>query len=57
MGVMDVCLICVLCVCEVEVSASDWSLVHRRGTGCGVSECDREALIMWRPWPTGGYCT
>jgi hypothetical protein len=20
-------------------------------TDCGVSECDREASIMWRPWP------
>jgi hypothetical protein len=22
-----------------------------------VSECDREASIMTRPWPTGGCCT
>ena len=26
-------------------------------TECGVSECDREALIMRRPWPTEGYCS
>jgi hypothetical protein len=24
---------------------------------CGVSECDREASIMRRPWPTGGCCS
>jgi hypothetical protein len=23
---------------------------------CGVSECDREAWIMERPWPSGGCC-
>ena len=25
-------------------------------TVCGVSECDREASIMRRPWPTRGFC-
>jgi hypothetical protein len=40
--------------CQVEVSASGWSLVHRRPTECGVSECDREASIMRMPWPTTG---
>jgi len=40
--------------CQVEVSASGRSLVHRRPTECGVSECDREASIMRRPWPTRG---
>jgi len=30
--------------CQMEVSASGWSLVHRSPTECGVSnECDREA--------------
>ena len=47
----DVCLLWVLC-CHVQVSASGWSLVQSSPTECGVSECDREALI---PWPTGGY--
>jgi hypothetical protein len=28
--------------CQVEVSATDWSLVQRSPTECGVSECDRE---------------
>jgi len=23
---------------------------------CGVSECDREASIVRRPWPTRGCC-
>ena len=31
------------------------SLVQRSLTDCGVSECDREALIMRRPWPARGY--
>ena len=39
--------------CQVEVSTSDWALVHRSPTESGVSECDREALIMRRPWPPG----
>jgi hypothetical protein len=30
------------------------SLVQRSPTECGVPECDREALIMRRPWPTAG---
>jgi hypothetical protein len=46
-------VVSVLC-CQVEVSATGWSLVQRSPTDCGVSECDREASIMWRPWPTGG---
>ena len=28
----------------------------RKATGCGVSECDGEALIMRRSWPTCGGC-
>jgi hypothetical protein len=48
-------LVNVVC-CQVEVSATSWSLVHRSPTECGVSECDREASIMRRPWPTRGCC-
>ena len=48
-------LVSVVC-CQVEVSASGWSLVQRSPTEC-VSECDREASIMMRPWPTGVCCT
>jgi len=40
--------------CQVEVSVSDLSLVSRSPTERGVSECDREASIMRRTWPTGG---
>jgi hypothetical protein len=32
--------------CQVEVSATGWSLVQRSRTECGVSECDREALSV-----------
>ena len=42
--------------CHVEVSATCRSLVQRSPTDCGVSECNREASIMRRPWPTGGCC-
>jgi hypothetical protein len=40
--------------CQVEVSATGCSLVQGSPTECGVSECDREALIIRIPWPTGG---
>jgi hypothetical protein len=40
--------------CQVEVCASDLSLVQRSPTECGVSECDHESPIMRNPWPTGG---
>jgi hypothetical protein len=36
--------------CQVEIFASGLSLVQRSPTECGVSECDREALM--RSWPT-----
>ena len=38
--------------CQVEVSASGWSLVHSTPTEYGVSECDHESSIIRRPWPT-----
>ena len=41
--------------CQVEVSASGWSLVQRKPTECGVSEYDRETSIL-RPWPTRDTC-
>jgi hypothetical protein len=46
-------LLSVVC-CQVEVSATGWSLVQRNPTACGVSEYDREASIMGRPWPPWG---
>jgi hypothetical protein len=42
--------------CQVKVSAWGWSLVQRSPTECGVSECDRKASIIRRPWPTRGCC-
>jgi len=30
------------------------SLGRRSPAECGLSECDREASIMRRPWPTRG---
>jgi hypothetical protein len=44
---MSVCCEC----CQVEVSATGWSLLQRSPTECGVSECDRDASIMRRPRP------
>ena len=48
-----ICLLWVVC-CHVEVSASGWSLIWTSPTQCGVSEYDREAWTMRRPWPTTG---
>jgi hypothetical protein len=40
---MSVSCVSVVC-CQVEVSATGWSLVQRSATECGVSDvCDREA--------------
>ena len=44
----------VLC-CQVEVSATSWSLVQRSPTDLRwVVVCDLETSKMRRPWPTGG---
>ena len=40
----------ILC-CQVEVAALGLSLVQRSPRECSVSECDREASVMKRPWP------
>ena len=45
---MSVCSECLCC----QVFASGWSLEQRSHTDCGVSECEHEALIVKRPWPT-----
>ena len=44
---ISVCCECCVC-CQVEVSATIWSLVQRSSNDFGVSLC------MRRPWPTGG---
>jgi hypothetical protein len=51
-GDINVCHLSVVC-CQVEVSATSWSLVQRSSTECGVSECDHESLII-RSRPNGG---
>jgi alpha-tubulin suppressor-like RCC1 family protein len=43
-------LVSVVC-CQVEVSASCWSLAQGILNECGLSESGREASIMRRPWP------
>ena len=42
--------------CQVEIPASDCSLVRRSPTDCGVSQCYGQTSIMRRPWPTGACC-
>jgi hypothetical protein len=42
--------------CQVEVSASGWSLVQRSLTECGVSECDLKNSTMRRRGPSRGCC-
>jgi len=49
------CLVSIVC-CQVEVSASGWSLVQRSPTECSVSKCESEALIMRGLCPTWGCC-
>ena len=50
------CLYVVSVVLSGRVFASCLSLVQRIPTGCDVSECYREALIMRRPWSDRGCC-
>jgi hypothetical protein len=40
----------VLCVCQVEVSATGWSLVQRSPADCGVSLC-----VISKPQEWGGW--
>jgi hypothetical protein len=52
---MDVCLLWVLCVCQVDVSATGWSLGKRSPTDCGcVIVCDLETSRMRRLKPASG---
>jgi hypothetical protein len=46
---MAVCLLWVLCVCHVEISATDWSLVQRSPTDWGASLC-----VISKPQDWGG---
>jgi len=49
---MDVC--CEYCVLSGRGLCDELITRLEESTDCGVSECDREASIMGRPWPTGG---
>jgi hypothetical protein len=42
--------------CQVEASATDWPLVQRRPTECGVPECDLETSKKRRPGPGLDFC-
>ena len=44
-GGLDICL---LCVCQVEVSARGWSLIQRSPIDCGVSLCVISKPQDWR---------
>jgi len=48
------CECCVLFFCQETVPSTGRSFVQRNTIECGVSDCDNEALIMRRPWSTGG---
>jgi hypothetical protein len=52
-GGMDVCLsvVSVVC-CQVEVSATSWSLVQKSTKDCGVYEYDHESSTMRKNWTT-----
>jgi len=52
-GGMDVCVVSVVC-CQVEVSATSWSLIQMSRIDYGASLCDTETSWMGRPWLTGG---
>jgi hypothetical protein len=49
-GSMDICLLCVCLCCQVEVSATSWSLVQRSPTDCGASLC-----VIKKPRELGGH--
>jgi hypothetical protein len=53
---MDVCLLWMVCL-QVDVALWRWCLVHRNNIDCGLSDYDREASIMKKPWPSRGCCT
>jgi len=52
-GYISLSLVYVVC-CQVEGSATSWSLVQRSPTVYGVYDCDCEASILGRLWLTGG---
>ena len=56
-GSMDVCILGVLCVVRYRpLRRADHSSRGVLPNVVCVTECDREASIMRRPWPTSGCC-
>ena len=49
-------VVSVVC-CQVDVSATSWSLVQRSPIDCNAPQCDLKTSWMRRPWPNGGCCT
>jgi hypothetical protein len=49
---MDVCLMSVLCVVSRGLCVGLITRPEESYRMCAVSQCDRVAWIMWRPWPT-----
>ena len=53
LGCMNICILLGFCVCcQVGLSTTGRSLVQRRLTLCGVSECYLDTSTMRRPTPT-----
>jgi len=52
-GIGGLSVVSVVC-CQVEVSASGWSLIYRSPTERGAFVCDREYSVMRSPWPHWG---
>jgi hypothetical protein len=52
--VIDARLFVSLVCCQVKLFALGLLLVQWDPAECVVSDCDRKALIIVRPWPTGG---
>ena len=50
-------LMSVSCECRVLSGASALSVVQRSSIERGVSEFDRQASIMRKPWPTRVCCS
>ena len=56
LSVIWVYVSCEHCVFSGTGLCAGWSLVQRSPTECHMPECDHEASIMRRPWPTRGCC-
>jgi hypothetical protein len=50
---MDVSLLCMLCVVQVEASATGYSLLHRSASVCVLSECNLQTSKRSGTGPIG----